>query len=276
MNISLGYSPCPNDTFIFGALANNMIDTGDFVFSIRLEDVETLNRLCGEKRLDVSKISIAALAHFLDDYALLPSGGALGRGCGPLVVAAPGARLEDMAQNVIAVPGTLTTAHLLLSLFLGHRPSVIAMSFETIMPAVKRGDYPYGVIIHEGRFTYENYGLRCLLDLGEWWEQETGLPIPLGGIAIRRNLGKKAAGEIDGLIRLSLAFARENPLQLQEYIRRHAQEMEEEVIEEHIGLYVNDFSMDLGVEGKRAVNRLLHAAADTGLLPFPGVDIFAL
>jgi len=254
MNISLGYSPCPNDTFIFGALANNMIDTGDFVFSIRLEDVETLNRLCGEKRLDVSKISIAALAHFLDDYALLPSGGALGRGCGPLVVAAPGARLEDMAQNVIAVPGTLTTAHLLLSLFLGHRPSVIPMPFETIMPAVRRGDYPYGVIIHEGRFTYESYGLSCLLDLGEWWEQETGLPIPLGGIAIRKGLGEKVAREINALIRQSLAFARKNPSRLREYIRTHAQEMEPQVIQEHITLYVKpDFRVSLQTRPKSPV-----------------------
>lgn len=276
MDISLGYSPCPNDTFIFGALANNMIDPGDFTFSIRLEDVEALNRLCAKKSLDVTKISIAALAHFLDDYALLPSGGALGTGCGPLVVAAPGADLEDMTRSVIAVPGILTTAHLLLSLFLGDRPRVVPMAFETIMPAVERGDCSYGVIIHEGRFTFQNYGLACLLDLGEWWEQKTGLPIPLGGIAIRRDLGKKVAREIDALIRRSLAFARINPSRLQEYIRGHAQEMEEGVIQEHIRLYVNDFSMELGEEGRRAVNHLLHAAADTGLFPSPAVDIFAL
>ena len=275
MEISFGYSPCPNDTFIFGALANSMIDTGDLTFSICLEDVETLNQLCAEKSLDVTKISIAALAHFLDDYALLPGGGALGRGCGPLVVASPGARLEDMAQSVIAVPGTLTTAHLLLSLFLGHGPSVIPMPFETIMPAVERGDCSYGLIIHEGRFTYENYGLTCLLDLGEWWEQKTGLPIPLGGIAIRRDLGKNRAQDVNALIRQSLAFARKNPSVLQEYIRTNAQEMDQQVIQEHIRLYVNDFSMDHGPEGRHAIKRLLQEAAATGLFPLPTADIFA-
>jgi len=275
MGITLGYSPCPNDTFIFGALANALIDPGDFTFSIRLEDVETLNRLCAEKSLDVTKISIAALTHFLDDYALLPGGGALGRGCGPLVVATPGANLEDMARSVIAVPGTLTTAHLLLSLFLGDRPSIIPMPFETIMPAVERGDCSYGVIIHEGRFTYESYGLSCLLDLGEWWEQNTGLPIPLGGIVIRRGLGEKVAREINALIRQSLAFARKNPSRLREYIRTHAQEMEPQVIQEHITLYVNDFSVELGPEGRQAVRHLLQAGADIGLFPPPATDIFA-
>jgi len=275
MDISLAYSPCPNDTFIFGALANAMIDTGDLTFSIRLEDVETLNRLCAEKSLDVTKISIAALAHFLDDYTLLPGGSALGRGCGPLVVASLGATLADMAQSVIAIPGTLTTAHLLLSLFLGKRPRILPMPFETIMPAVQRGDCPYGVIIHEGRFTFQNYGLACLLDLGEWWEQKTWLPIPLGGIAIRRDLGKDIAGDINSLIRESLAFARANPLRVRNYIHAHAQEMENGVIQEHIRLYVNDFSLDLSAEGRQAVRHLLHAGADTGLFPAPARDIFA-
>jgi len=275
MDISFGYSPCPNDTFIFGALANNMINTRDLTFSIRLEDVETLNRLCAEKSLDVTKISIAALAHFLDDYALLPGGGALGRRCGPLVVSSPGANLENMAESVIAVPGSLTTAHLLLSLFLGKRPRVLPMPFDTIMPAVQRGDCPYGVIIHEGRFTFHNYGLACLLDLGEWWEEKTGLPIPLGGIAIRRGIDKDIAKVINSIIRQSLIFAQANPRRINEYIQAHAQEMEEVVIQEHIKLYVNDFSMDLGAEGRHAVSHLLHAGAATGLLPPPTRDIFA-
>jgi 5,8-dihydroxy-2-naphthoate synthase len=275
MELSLGYSPCPNDTFIFGALANGLIDTEDLHLKIRLEDVETLNRLCKEKSLDVTKISIAALACFLADYALLPSGGALGTGCGPLVVAAPGAKLQNMAESVIAVPGTLTTAHLLLSLFLGKRPHVLPMAFDTIMPAVERGDCTYGVIIHEGRFTFQNHGLVSLLDLGDWWEQETGLPIPLGGIAIRRDLGKKAAEKIGALICRSLAFARANPQHLQEYVRVHAQEMEDHVIREHIRLYVNDFSADLGLEGRQAVRRLLQAGADIGLFPHPNDKLFA-
>ncbi len=276
MDISMGYSPCPNDTFIFGGLANGLIDTEDLHLNIRLEDVETLNRLCGEKSLDVTKISIAALAYSLDDYALLPSGGALGRGCGPLVVASPGAKLENMAESVIAVPGTLTTAHLLLSLFMGKRPRVLPMPFDTIMPAVRMGECPFGVIVHEGRFTFQNYGLICLLDLGVWWEQQTGLPIPLGGIAIRRNLGEEMAEKINTLIRRSLAFALVNPQQVEEYIRAHAQEMEESVIREHIRLYVNDFSMDLGMEGRYAIRHLLQTGGDRGLFPSPLVDIFAL
>lgn len=275
MELSLGYSPCPNDTFIFGALANNMIDPGDFTFAVRLEDVETLNRLCAEKRLDVTKISIAALAHCLKDYALLSSGGALGRGCGPLIVARPGAKIETMAESLVAVPGTLTTAHLLLSLFLGKCPRVLPMPFDGIMPAVQKGDCLYGVIIHEGRFTFQNYGLRCLLDLGEWWERKTSLPIPLGGIAIRRDLAETAAGEISSLIRRSLTFAWENPSRLQEYIRAHAQEMEAGVIQEHIRLYVNDFSRDLGMEGRQAIRKLLHAGSEIGLLPSLTEDMFA-
>jgi 1,4-dihydroxy-6-naphthoate synthase len=275
MDISLGYSPCPNDTFIFGALANNMIDPGNFTFAVRLEDVETLNRLCAEKRLDVTKISIAALAHCLKDYALLSSGGALGRGCGPLIVARPGAKIETMAESAVAVPGTRTTAHLLLSLFLGKCPRVLPMPFDAIMPAVQKGDCLYGVIIHEGRFTFQNYGLRCLLDLGKWWEQKTSLPIPLGGIAIRRELAETAAGKISSLIRRSLTFAWENPSRLQEYIRAHAQEMKAGVIREHIRLYVNDFSRDLGTEGRQAIRELLRAGSEIGLLPSLDEDIFA-
>ena len=274
MNISLGYSPCPNDTFIFGALANNMIDPGDFTFAVQLEDVETLNRFCAEKRLDVTKISIAALAHCFKNYALLSSGGALGRGCGPLIVARPGAKIETMAESAVAVPGTLTTAHLLLSLFLGKCPRVLPIPFDAIMPAVQKGDCVYGVIIHEGRFTFQNYGLTCLLDLGEWWERKTSLPIPLGGIAIRRNLAETAAGEISSLIRRSLEFAREHPTRLREYIWAHAQEMEDKVIEEHIRLYVNDFSMDLGKIGREAIRRLLHAGSEIGLFPRTNENLF--
>jgi 1,4-dihydroxy-6-naphthoate synthase len=274
MNISLGYSPCPNDTFIFGALANAMIDLEDFTFSIRLEDVETLNQLCATKDLHVTKISIAALAYFLENYALLPCGGALGRSCGPLVVTRPGGRLENMEDSIIAVPGALTTAHLLLSLFLGKRPRVLHMPFDTIMQTVQRGDCDYGVIIHEGRFTYENYGLVALLDLGTWWEQKTGLPIPLGGIGIRRDLGEVTAGKISALIRRSLTFAWKNPSRVQEYIRAHAQDMEDTITRKHIGLYVNDFSMDLGREGRQAIHHLFHAGAEIGLFPLPGENIF--
>lgn len=276
MNLSLGYSPCPNDTYIFGALANHLIDTGDVEFDIRLEDVETLNRFCAHKHLHVTKISMAALAHYLADYALLSSGGALGRGCGPLIVAQPGHDLEEISEAEIAVPGTLTTAHFLLSIFLGKHPRALAMSFDQIMPAVKAGDCAYGVIIHEGRFTYQNYGLVCLADLGEWWEKETGLPIPLGGIAIRRDLGVRVAREVNELIRGSLRHARQNPSTVYGYVRAHAQEMEEKVIAEHIRLYVNDFTLELGDQGEKAIRMLFQMGVDAGLLPLSKENILAL
>lgn len=265
--LSLGYSPCPNDTFIFGALANHLIDTGDMEFDIRLEDVETLNRLCADKRLHVTKISMAALAHYLDNYGLLPSGGALGSGCGPLIVARPGQNLDRISKAEIAVPGTLTTAHFLLSIFLGNCPRVLTMPFDQVMPALKAGNCNYGVIIHEGRFTYQNYGLVCLADLGEWWEEKTALPIPLGGIAVRRDLGVDIAQKVNELIRESLSYARRHPSAIYRYVRSYAQEMEEKVIAEHIRLYVNDFSFELGKQGEKAIQVLFQMGVEAGLLP---------
>ena len=264
--LSFGYSPCPNDTFIFCALANKLIDLDGLKFNIELHDVETLNRMCRESLLDITKISIAAYAVCREEYELLTSGSAIGRGCGPIIVARPGVTLEGIREAEIAVPGLMTTACFLFSLYAETSLNFRPMTFDRIMPAVSRGECPYGVIIHEGRFTYKNYGLQKLLDLGSWWEEETGLPIPLGGIAVRRRLDYSIKKKVNVLIRRSLTFARKNLLETSDYVRLHAQEMKEEVIKEHIRLYVNDFTMNPGDTGKQAIEAFMRIGAAKGLI----------
>ena len=210
---------------------------------------------------DITKISTHAVPHLLEDYCLLRAGGAIGRGCGPLVVAKEPLAPEDLRDRTVAVPGTMTTAHLLLRLTGLHGGKTVAMPFDRIMPAVAAGEADAGVIIHEGRFTYASMGLRLVLDLGGWWEAETGLPLPLGGILIRRSLGPEIAGPVDALIRASLRYARSNPAEAWPYIRGHAQEMEPDVIRRHIEMFVNDFSDDAGAEGEAAIRFMLNAAA---------------
>lgn len=273
--LSLAYSPCPNDTFIFGAIAAKLVNLKGMDMDIHLHDVEELNRACMDSRYDVSKISIAALPHLEEKYGLLYSGGALGRGCGPLVVSRPGFDLKDLVSARIAVPGIMTTAYVLVCLFAGQPLKVTPMRFDSIMPSVSRGEYDLGVIIHEGRFTYQGYGLCQLLDLGQWWEQQTGLPIPLGGIAIRRGLGQDLARKVDHLISHSLSLAQKNPRLTENYIKRHAQEMEETVIKQHIELYVNEYTNNIGEEGQRAIKTLLTMGADIGLLPHLQANLMA-
>ncbi|MBN2431706.1 MAG: 1,4-dihydroxy-6-naphthoate synthase [Acidobacteria bacterium] len=265
--LNLAYSPCPNDTYIFHALVHGLVECAVCRFAVTLDDVESLNQAARAGRFEVTKLSYAALGHLLDRYVLLRSGSALGRGCGPLLVAAPGRTLAGLGDATIAVPGRWTTAALLLGLYQGRPPDMAAMPFETIMPAVSRGDYAYGVIIHEGRFTFSRFGLDCLLDLGRWWEENTGLPIPLGGIAIRRDQPAELAAEVEAAIRRSIEFARAHPDRSADYIHRHAQEMAPDVIRGHIELYVNEFSLDIGPEGEAAIRRLYTAAALAGLLP---------
>jgi 1,4-dihydroxy-6-naphthoate synthase len=265
--LTLGYSPCPNDTFIFHALVHGIVGADGLAFRERLEDVETLNRLAAGGVLDVSKVSYGAIPHLVRDYVLLRSGGALGRGCGPLVVA----RGEDVGRDGlrgrrIAIPGRNTTANLLLRLFAPDAPAGIEMVYTDIMPAVERGDVDAGLIIHESRFTYPRHGLVKVVDLGEWWEETTGLPIPLGGILARRDLGNEAIRAVDDAIRRSVEHAFAHPADWKEYVRRHAQEMDEEVQQRHIDLYVNHFTADLGDEGERAIHELFARARAAGVI----------
>jgi 1,4-dihydroxy-6-naphthoate synthase len=261
--LSTGFSPCPNDTFIFHALAHGIVQAEGLAFEPRLEDIETLNRLAAESALDITKVSYGALPHLLAHYVLLRSGGALGRGCGPLVVARGPIHAEALAAKRIAIPGRHTTANLLLRLFAPAAAPGVEMIYKEIMPAVVRGEVDAGLIIHESRFTYPRHGLVKVVDLGEWWERETGLPIPLGAIIARRELGSQTISAVDHAIRRSVEHAFADPGASRAYVRKHAQEMDDAVMQQHIDLYVNRFSADLGDEGWRAVAELLTRAPTT-------------
>lgn len=273
--LTLGYSTCPNDTFIFYALAHRRIDLGGLELQIELADVETLNQQAKKALLDISKLSFAAIGHLQDTYGLLRTGAALGRGCGPLVVARPEYGLDQLKSAQVAVPGMWTTACMLLGLYLSEDPHAVPMPFDQIMPALKRGDLNFGVIIHEGRFTYSEYGLECLLDLGDWWERETALPIPLGGIALRRDLSPQTVMKVETAIRESVAYAFDHRDETNGYVKKYAQEMEPAVIRQHIDLYVNDFTLDIGREGENAIQTLFSMARDRGIMPDSKRPLFA-
>ncbi|HVA59251.1 MAG TPA: 1,4-dihydroxy-6-naphthoate synthase [Mycobacteriales bacterium] len=265
MTVSLAISPCPNDTFIFHAWVHGLVPGAPPV-EVTYADVDVTNGLAEAGRLDVLKISYAALPWVLDEYALLPAGGALGRGCGPLVlVASPpaGGRLDGAR---VAVPGERTTAYLLFRLWAADHDlaGVEVMPFEQIMPAVREGRVDAGLVIHEARFTYQRFGLTRLVDLGEWWEEQTGLAIPLGAIVARRGLDVAAVADA---IRGSLRRAWANPAASRDYVLEHAQEMEPDVVDAHIGLYVTEHSLALGVDGLAAVRGLLTRAEAAGLVP---------
>lgn len=267
MTLSLGFSPCPNDTFIFDALVHGRVEADGLRFRERLEDVETLNQLALRGELDVTKVSYGAIPYLLQEYLLLRSGGALGRGCGPLLVARPSTDVSALRVGRIAIPGKLTTANLLLRLWDPSLPEGMEMIYSEIMPAVADGQVEAGLIIHESRFTYRRHGLVKLLDLGEWWEEETGLPIPLGGVVARRSLGEEAIRGVEAAIRRSLERAFRHPEETDAYVRANAQEMEPAVMRQHIELYVNRFSLELGEQGEAAVRQLLDRAAAAGLAP---------
>lgn len=271
--LSLGFSPCPNDTFIFHALVSGLIETPGVAFTPRLEDVETLNVLARGRSIDVTKVSYGAIPYLLDDYVLLRSGGALGFGCGPLLVAREPVALDRIAELEIAIPGRFTTANLLLRLLEPGAPPGREMSYEQIMPAVAAGEVDAGLIIHESRFTYPDHGLTRIVDLGEWWEKVTGAPIPLGGIVARRDLGDDIP-IIESAIRSSVEYGFADPAASEAYIRDHAQEMSDDVTRSHIELYVNDFSIDVGSAGEMAIRELLRRAAVAGLTPTRSGDPF--
>ena len=273
-NLTLGFSPCPNDTFMFYPLVHGLVDTGSITFEERLEDVETLNRQAIEGVLDVTKVSYAAFGHIREQYALLRSGSALGRGCGPILVARDDMPPSALSGKTIAIPGRYTTAHLLLRLFDPTLENFLEMPFNEIMDAVMAGRADAGVIIHESRFTYRGFGLHQLVDLGEWWESESGLPIPLGGIVARRSLGAQTVSTIEKALSAGVDYARANPGAAAHYIREHAQEMSDEVCSSHIELYVNDFSQQLGDEGEHAVSELLRRAENAGIIPESKCGLF--
>lgn len=267
--LSLGFSPCPNDTFIFDALVHDRVQAPGLAFRLELADVEALNGRARAGALDVCKVSYGALPDLLDEYVLLRSGGALGRGCGPLLVARDSRELHGAR---IAIPGTHTTAYLLLRLWNPAFGEPVPMLYSEIMPAVACGEVDAGLIIHESRFTYREHGLVSLVDLGEWWERETGLPIPLGCIVARRALGDGVIGHVERAIRESVEYAWAHPGASQEYVARHAQEMDPAVRQAHIDLYVNRFSANLGDEGERAVRELFRRARAAGVaVPRSGV-----
>ncbi len=257
MRLSLGFSPCPNDTFIFDALVNRKIDTGAFEFDVVLEDVQTLNRWAIEKKLDLSKISYGVWPLLQKNYSLLDAGGALGKGVGPLLISKNNILLKDIDQLSIAIPGEQTTANLLFSMAFPRAKRKKFMIFSQIENAVLNDDVDCGVIIHENRFTYMQKGLVKQMDLGEFWEQKTKSPIPLGGIVMRNEFTAEERAEVDRLIRDSVAYAEAYYPDLSDYVIQHAQEMQESVMRQHIDLYVNQFSLSLGDEGRHAVDVLL-------------------
>jgi 1,4-dihydroxy-6-naphthoate synthase len=268
--LTIGYSPCPNDTFIFYALVHGIVQVPGLEFREQLADVESLNQMALEGSLDITKISYHALGHLREQYALLRSGSALGRGCGPLIVAKPGIRLEDVKQGSIAIPGKLTTASLLLRLYDPSITNIVVMTFDRIMKAVSTGEVTAGLIIHESRFTYPLYNLEKLLDLGVWWENHSGLPIPLGGILGKRSLGRDVLLQVEEGIRASIHYANAHTDEVLNYCKQHSQEMDDTVMKNHIDLYVNNFSLDLGGEGLAAVRRLFDEAEACGICPRSG------
>lgn len=279
MQLSLAFSPCPNDTYIFHALATGLVHVPGAEFGgITLADVERLNALAVSGTPDICKVSVAAAGAVLDDYRLLRAGGALGRGVGPILVTRDAARLEDLDGKPVAIPGRRTTAALIFGLLCRERgiaPKIVELVYDEIMPAVTSGQCAAGVVIHEGRFTFAEHGLARLLDLGAWWEQDRGLPIPLGCIVMRRSLGLDLARAVTEGIRESLAHARLHPEAGAEYIRSHAQEMDLGVIAKHIATFVTEASHDIGPEGEAATLALLaEARRAEGLGPLPQ-DVFA-
>jgi 1,4-dihydroxy-6-naphthoate synthase len=260
MRLTLGFSPCPNDTFIFDALVNRKIDTGGLEFDVVLEDVETLNQWALEGRLDITKLSFPAFFRSLDKYILLNAGSALGKGVGPLLIRNKNSaiRNEELKDQLILIPGLNTTANLLLSFAYPEAKNKQPMLFSEIEDMVLSGLADFGVIIHESRFTYQQKGLEKVADLGETWEQKMNLPIPLGGIAVSKRIENDIAVKADSLVRKSLEYSFANYPQVTGYVKQHSQTMSEEVMRQHIELYVNDFSINLSPEGKKAIT-VLHS-----------------
>ena len=275
--ITIGFSPCPNDTFMFDAMVHHKVDTEGLEFNVVMEDVETLNQMSLKGTLAVSKISFAAFLYATSGYQLLNAGSALGKGVGPLLVCGPQSNVyskTDAAKWHFAIPGKHTTANFLFSLFFPEAVNKQEMVFSEIENAVLSGKVDAGVIIHENRFTYEAKGLKKICDLGELWEKQTGQPIPLGGIAVKRSLPEEIKLKVGRVLRRSIEFAFANPKSGEEYVKMHAQEMDGDVRKKHIETYVNDFSVDLGEKGREAIHILFQKAREVGMIQTIPSDIF--
>lgn len=282
-SFTLGFSPCPNDCFIFDAMIHGKIDTEGLQFKAVIEDVETLNQMAFDRELDITKLSYHAFAYITKYYQLLNSGSALGNGCGPLLISKKEnlnyvfTNLESKMPNLtIAIPGTFTTASFLLALAFPFAANTIEMKFSEIEDAVLSGDVDAGLIIHENRFTYQGKGLKKVIDLGEFWETLAIAPIPLGGIVIKRDFSNELKLKVNRIIRRSVEFAFTHPQDSKGFVKEHAQTMSEEVMKKHIDLYVNNYSIDLGQEGKRAVKLLFNKAQELGLIEKIKEDIFVI
>ncbi|MEU1773540.1 1,4-dihydroxy-6-naphthoate synthase [Streptomyces sp. NPDC019922] len=276
--LRIAFSPCPNDTFVFDAWAHGRVP-GAPALDVTFADIDLTNGMAERGELDVLKVSYAVLPWVLDEYALLPCGGALGRGCGPLVLTKEAG--TDLTGKTVAVPSERSTAYLLFRLWAAEVVpdgvgEIVVMPFDEIMPAVRDGRVDAGLVIHEARFTYQNYGLHSLADMGEHWESTTGLPIPLGAIIAKRSLGEETLNRLSEAIRTSVRMAWDDPERSRPYVLEHAQEMDPSVADQHIGLYVNEFTADLGEHGYAAIRGLLTRAAAEGLVPALAPDAFSV
>ena len=265
MKYTLGFSPCPNDTFIFDALVNNKIDNCGLQFDVRLEDVETLNGFAIKNQLDFTKVSYGVLPLILKNYKVLNSGSALGKGVGPLLISKEKVTFDEVNDCIVAIPGENTTAHLLFSQAFPRAKNKIFKRYDEIENFVlNSGKKSLGVIIHENRFTYFDKGLKKIVDLGNFWEEKTGYPIPLGGIVGKRRIDEKILMQVDSLIKQSIEFAFKNYPLITDYVKIHSQEMEPEVMKKHIDLYVNNYSIALGRDGKNAIEKVLDVYNQSG------------
>ena len=276
MKLSLGFSPCPNDTFIFEALVHGRVDTEGVTFAWFLADVEELNRRAMERTVDVTKMSFHAYAKAASDYLILDSGSALGRNNGPLVISRRKIDPDELENALIAIPGKYTTANLLFSIFWPGASRKREYIFSDIPEAVMSGEVDAGLIIHETRFTYESLGLRKVADTGEYWEKMTGMPVPLGGIVVNRGVNEDIAGKVNRSIRRSIEYAWADPSASVDFIRRNASEIDSAITKEHISLFVNDFSLSLGQEGKAAISRLYSVANERKVIGAMPERIFLL
>ncbi len=267
MKLKLGFSTCPNDTFIFDAMVNGRIDTEGLRFDLHLADVEELNRMAFAAAFEVTKVSYHAFAYLSETYQLLTSGSALGFGNGPLLISKHKIYPDELQDLKIAIPGKYTTANLLLSLAYPHLKHKTEYLFSDIEEVILSGEVDAGVIIHENRFTYQAKGLKKIVDLGELWEKQNGLPIPLGGIIIQRNLPQEIRLKVNRILRRSVEYALQNPNDSLPFVRRYAQSMDEEVMRNHIQLYVNDFSIDIGTKGREAITSLYEKSIQKQLFP---------